>query len=85
MSNFIGILKSFFFFFLNKIKVFYTLGKVIYPAVHEDNTVLNDPLSHKQSPAGKTGASTLVTLLPRRDLKASPTTGIMHTHNKSKL
>lgn len=45
--------------------------------------VLNDPLSHEQIPAGKTGASTSGDSAANEGFAGSP--NIMHTDNKSKL
>lgn len=46
--------------------------------------VLNDPLSHEQIPAGKTGASTSGDSAASEGFAGSPN-NIMHPHNKSKL
>lgn len=60
-------------FFTNKIQVFYTLGQLIYTAVHEEeNMVLNDPLSHEQIPAGETGASTSGDSIANEGFASSP-------------
>lgn len=47
--------------------------------------VLNDPLSHEQIPAGKTGASTSGDSAAKEGFAGSPNNSIMHTHHKSKL
>lgn len=47
--------------------------------------VLNDPLSHEQIPAGKTGASTSGDYPAKEGFASSPNNNIMHTDNKSKL
>lgn len=47
--------------------------------------VLNDPLSHEQIPAGKTGASTSGDSAANEGFSGFPNNNIVHIHNKSKL